>query len=119
HVTTRLVVRAQEIETSRLDFQQGPGTFALSGKILLAQNTNKPPAAPAPLTINLSTVRDVLSVLDFKEGHEPFAIQGNYSLDLRGAEAVWQADLAGTGRDVEWQGVPMRVASSLGRAATT
>ncbi len=117
HVTTKIVVRAREIETSRLDFRQGPRTFALSGKILLAQNADEPPA-PVPFAIDLSTVREVLSVLDFKEGHAPFAIQGSYSLDLRAEAAVWQADLAGTGRDVEWQGVPLRDATVRGRLSS-
>ncbi len=117
HVTTKIVVRARQIETSRLDFQRGPRTFALSGKILLAQNADEPPA-PAPLLIDLSTVREVLSVLDFKEGHAPFALQGSYSLDLRAGAAVWQADLTGTGRDLEWQGVPLHNATVQGRLSS-
>jgi hypothetical protein len=119
HVTTKIVVRARVIETSRLDFQQGPRTFALSGKVLLAQSADEPPAEPAPFAIDLSTVREVLSVLDFKEGHTPFAIQGSYSLDLRAEAAVWQADLVGTGRDIEWQGVPLRVATAQGQLSYT
>jgi hypothetical protein len=115
HVRTRIVASSGAIETSRLDLQQGPRTFALSGKILLAPHPTEPTAAVAPFAIDLSTVREVLSVLNFKEGHPPFAIRGSYSLDLRPDETLWQADLSGTGRDVEWQGVPLRNATAQGR----
>ena len=113
HVTTKIVVRAQEIDTPRVDFQQGPRTFALSGKILLPGQ----PPAPGPLAINLAIARQVLSNLNFKEGHAPFAIQASYSVDLRAKEPFWQADVTSAGRDVEWQGIPMRVATARGQVS--
>ena len=113
HVTAIIVVRGLQIETPRLDFQQGPRTVALSGKILLS--ADQPFSLPTPLAIDLSKIRDVFSILAFKEGRTPFAIQGSYSLDLRAESPVWQADLAGAGRDVEFQGVPLRIGTAKGR----
>ena len=114
HVTTKIVAGSGQIEASRLDFQQGPRTFALSGKILLAPDAGKT-TGPAPFTLDLSPLRNVLAALDFKEGHPPFAIRGSFTLNQRGAAAVWNADLAGSGQDMEWQGVPLRQATAKGR----
>jgi hypothetical protein len=114
HVTTKIAVRADEIDASRLNFEQGPRTFVLSGKILLPE---QPPAA-GPVAIDLTVVRQVLGNINFKMAREPFAIQGSYTVDLRGKAPFWQADVAGAGRDFEWQGIPMRVGTAQGRVSS-
>jgi hypothetical protein len=111
HVSTQLILRSGEIETPRLDFGHGPLTFALVGKILIAPGAEVQPS-PGPFILDLTTVRDVLSVLDFKEGHPPFAIHGTYTLDLRGDAVLGLATRAGAGQGVEWQGVPLRTATA-------
>ena len=111
HCTTAVVLASAKIEIPRLKFQHGGVAAALAGTILLAPHALDPSTDTAPVTWDLSVLRSVLAVLDFKAEKNPFLIEGSYALDFRG-KAAWRADLAGAGQAVEWQGVPLREASA-------
>lgn len=108
HVSAAVVVRAGEIEIPQMESRNDGLAFAFSGKLLLAHDSERIPGKADDFTLDLSTVRAVLTVAAFKADGKPFAIQGTYFSDFRDTPVVWQADLAGTGKAVEWQGVPLR-----------
>ncbi len=108
HVTTAVVKRAETIDIPRLEFRQGGVAAALSGKILLSPDALQASQNAGSFAVDLSVVREVQAVLDFQPDRQPFVIQGTLALNFRAKDAVWQADLAGAGKAVVWQGVPLR-----------
>lgn len=105
HFTTDFAKRDDNVSISRLDASDGPLTFSLTGKILTAANTAAPKTTN--FALNLKPLRGVLESLQFKPGTGPFNVTGIFSVDLRQADVIWDANLHGTGKQVEWRGVPM------------
>ncbi len=109
HVTSQIIVRTTQVEIPRLDAQTGAVAFALSGKVLVTAGPDEALPPPGPFVLDLSVVRATLAALAFRSGLPLFTIRGACSVDLRDEKTVtWQANLTGTGRGVEWQGLPIR-----------
>ena len=105
HFTIDLVARAEAIEVSRVETNDGALTFALSGRILVGESDG--PVNKA-VSLDLKPLRSTLAALKFKPGAGPFVVTGTFSLDSGASPPAWQADLAGAGKETEWRGLPLQ-----------
>jgi hypothetical protein len=109
HVTVDAVVRPGEIEYTRLDMRNGARLVAVSGRLYM-RTEEETAEGPQQFVMDLDPMRSILSALDFKEDAGTFLISGAVSFDARETPMTWTADLTGEGKDVVWQGVPLRQA---------
>lgn len=110
HFTTDFAVRDDKIDLTRLDAVNGPVTFAVTGQIIIAAASDAPTAHDQGFQLNLKPLRAVLDTLEFKPGTGPFMITGSFTVDLRQTAVMYGAALHGTGKQLEWRGVPMQQA---------
>lgn len=108
HFTTDFAVREDKIDLSHLDTRNGAIAFALAGEIITAAAVNEP--INNPFNLNLKPLRAVMDALNVKSDKGPFTVNGTFALDLRGTPVIWNAKLHGTGKQVEWRGMPMQEA---------
>lgn len=118
HVSTDFDLRSGDIEIKRLDAVQGPLSFALRGKILLA-DTQAPSTPKSPFKLNLRPLRSTLNTLRFNPERGPFHVTGDFTVDRRSSPPVWSGEVRGTGKDVEWRGLPLRDALVQGTVSQT
>lgn len=109
HVTVDAVVRPGEVEFTRLDIQNGPRIFELSGKLQLRPKDEA--KKPRDFVLDLDAMRAVFGTLNFTEDRGTFLVKGTLHLDARETPVAWNADLTGNGTDVVWHGQPLRQAA--------
>lgn len=105
HFTTDFVLRDGKLDVARLDTSNGPLAFALAGQILTG--TVASPRETA-FSLDLKPIRAVLGALNVKPGTGPLKLSGHFAFDLRSTPSLWSATLQGSGRQVEWRGLPMQ-----------
>ena len=106
HFTTDFELRGDKIDIASLSTSNGPVAFALTGQILTATASGTP--SEKKFSLNLKPLRVVLKALGLKPDAGRFTIAGSFNLDLREEIVTWNAKLHGTGKQVEWRGVPMQ-----------
>lgn len=107
HFTLDCEVRGNRIAITRLNANHDALRFVLSGQIITAAATKEP---PGPIALDLKPLREVFAAIGIKAGTGPFTIEGDLAMDLSQTPSTWKASLHGTGKQVEWRGLPLQEA---------
>ncbi|GAA5117358.1 hypothetical protein JIN84_17520 [Luteolibacter yonseiensis] len=113
-----LEIRASNGEIKVLSFKGGKEGLRtdLTGKIIFSRFRTSPSVHRA---LDLRPVRATLATLDVRRETGTFHVTGNFTVDLRNGERHWLANLAGTGRDLEWKGVRWTSANARATMSST
>ena len=83
----------------------------VSGKVLVAEAGSAPGAGN--WQPDFDAVRGTLASLRMEGAKEPFRVTGKFEVNARDGAPVWSAALSGEGRQITWQGIPLKKAKAL------
>ena len=113
HLTTDFTVREDKIEIGNLEANNGSIAYTLKGQVILSASNET--TSDKDFKLDLTPLRSVLGQLAIKANVVPFVIDGTFALDLKPSPVAWSADLRGSGKEVEWHGVPAKEAEITAR----
>ncbi len=116
HFTLDCEVRGNTIAITRLEANHDALRFVLSGQIITTADTNEP---PGPIALDLKPLRAVFAAIGMKAGTGSFTIEGDLAMDLSQTPSTWKASLQGTGKQVEWRGLPLQEVELKAQLADT